>query len=103
MLLKLRICERPPHRNRVLIEREISRLAVQSRAGNIDDTGEREESRLDLRYTDNQPCLFTPRRIELEIVGVKSALNVREALGQVPAGGESQGRRDIDRLCPSAC
>ena len=97
MLLKLRICERPPYGDRVLIECEISRLTVQGRAGNINDTGKREKSRLDLRYADNQPCLFAPRRVELEIVGVKSALNVREALGQVPARGESQGRRDIDR------
>lgn len=72
-------------------------MTVQGRAGNIDDTGEREEPRLDLRYADNQPGLFAPRRVELEVVGIKSVLNVRETLGQVPARGEGQGRRDIDR------
>ena len=50
-----------------------------------------------MRYTDNQPGLLAPRRVELKIIGVESALNVREALGQVPARGESQGRGDIDR------
>ena len=101
-MLKLRICERPPHSHGVGVQRDVVRLAVDLRADDVDDAVQGQKPGLDLRDAHQEAIFLAPSRIELFVIGVKGRFDIRHDVLQLPAGGEHEHSLNVDRLAGSA-